>query len=212
MLCGPTEARIVITGETGTGKTSIARALHFMHPTRGARNFRRTNIGALVPELAASQLFGHVKGAFTGAERDHKGIVEESNLGTLFLDEVSTAADVVQVMLLTLLENNTVNRVGAEPGTRPIAVDVRFIAATTMSLTALQASTAFRKDLFFRLAEYHIHLPPLRECKEDIEPLALSFLEECHATHRTDDCARLQTIEPAAMDRLVAADWPGKRS
>jgi two-component system response regulator HydG len=118
MLCGPTEARIVITGETGTGKTSIARALHFMHPTRGARNFRRTNIGALVPELAASQLFGHVKGAFTGAERDHKGIVEESNLGTLFLDEVSTAADVVQVMLLTLLENNTVNRVGAEPADR----------------------------------------------------------------------------------------------
>ncbi len=107
-LVGPTDAKVLITGETGTGKTTLARAIHLCHPKRATGPFRRTNLGALVPELAASQLFGHTKGAFTGAARDHTGIVEESDGGTFFMDEVSATAENVQVMLLTLLEERII--------------------------------------------------------------------------------------------------------
>ncbi|MCP4401067.1 MAG: sigma-54 factor interaction domain-containing protein [bacterium] len=108
-LVAPTEAQVLISGETGSGKNLVAKMIHDLHPHREGYQFRRTNIGALVPELAASQLFGHVKGAFTGAERNHEGIIVEADKGTLFLDEISKSSPNVQVMLLTLLEVDRIN-------------------------------------------------------------------------------------------------------
>jgi DNA-binding NtrC family response regulator len=210
-VVGPTEAKVVITGETGTGKTTLARAIHLRHRTRGERRFRRTNVGALVPELAASQLFGHVKGAFTGATHDHIGIVEESNGGTFFMDEVSAASETVQVMLLTLLETKRINKVGAGPKHQASEVNVRFIAATTQPLKMLRESKTFRKDLFFRLLEYHIAIPPLRERPEEIPVLAQGELLDCQPTHRVvdDSSTPLQGLEDEAVKRLQAYRWPG---
>jgi len=210
-VVGPTEARVIITGETGTGKTTLARAIHLCHKTRGEQRFRRTNVGALVPELAASQLFGHVKGAFTGAADDHIGIVEESNHGTFFMDEVSAASENVQVMLLTLLETENINKVGAGPKHQPTKVNVRFIAATTQPLKVLRESRTFRKELFYRLAEYHIAIPPLRERPEEIPVLARAELLSRQSTHRVpdDSYTALQDIEDAALRHLQAYRWPG---
>jgi DNA-binding NtrC family response regulator len=210
-VVGPTEAKVIITGETGTGKTTLARAIHLCHKTRGEQRFRRTNVGALVPELAASQLFGHVKGAFTGATNDHTGIVQESDRGTFFMDEISAASETVQIMLLTLLETERVNRVGAGPTHKPAKVDVRFIAATTQSLKALRESRTFRRDLFFRLVEYHIAIPPLRERRDEIPVLAQAELHKRQSTHRSpgDSCAPLTHIDDAALKRLREYPWPG---
>lgn len=210
-VVGPTEAKVIITGESGTGKTTLARAIHLCHPTRALQRFRRTNVGALVPELAASQLFGHAKGAFTGAERDHIGIVEESKDGTFFMDEVSAASETVQVMLLTLLEARRINRVGAGPGHKAAENTARFVSATTQPLKVLQASRTFRRDLFYRLAEYHIAIPPLRERREEIPVLARGELRESQETHRVpkDGFTALQDIDDGALKRLQAHHWPG---
>jgi DNA-binding NtrC family response regulator len=213
-IIGPTEARVILTGETGTGKTSLARALHLAHPERAMKCFRRTNIGALVPDLAATQLFGHVKGAFTGALESAPGIIKESNGGTFFLDEVAAAAENVQVMLLTLLETNRLNPVGATEKTERPEIDARFFAATTLSLEDLRRSKSFRSDLYFRLAEYHLPLLPLRKMPEEIPLLAKAFLFDCQESLRTRPingapCGRLDAIEDAAMSRLELHSWPG---
>ncbi len=213
-LVGPTEARVLITGETGTGKNLIAKAIHLCHPRRCGETFRRTNVGALVPELAASQLFGHVRGAFTGAGREHTGIVTDADKGTLFLDEISTAALNVQVMLLTLLEVNRVNPVGgSKDDVRP--VDIRVLSATSLSPRDLLNSDTFRPELFFRIAEYVIEIPALRDRREDIPLLAEYFLAKANEPIRTaPDGVRtllpLQQIDQEGRGKLCDGyDWPG---
>jgi DNA-binding NtrC family response regulator len=212
-LVGPTEAKVIITGETGTGKTKLAKAIHLCNRERATRTFRRTNVGALVPELAASQLYGHVKGAFTNAVADHTGVVEESYGGTFFMDEVAAAADSVQVMLLTLLETKKINKVGAAPHQAKDS-NARFIAATTLPINDLRDLKSFRKDLFFRISEYHIAIPPLRDSPQEIAQLAQHFLVECQDKYRTirfqkKEFAALKAIEGAAIERLQRYRWPG---
>lgn len=208
-LVAPTDATVLITGETGTGKSTIAHQIHELHAARKNKEFRRANIGALVPELAASQLFGHVKGAYTDATEAAEGIIVEADGGTLFLDEVSTAANNVQVMLLTLFETKTINPVGASMKTRRPKVDVRLVCASIESPVSLLASDTFRADLFYRMAEYHIALPPLRDRAETIPALAEHFLGKAHNDGLRFDMSELTALTPAAMKRLQAYHWPG---
>lgn len=214
-LVAPTEARVLITGETGTGKNLVAQAIHLRHPSCSCHTFRRTNIGALVPELAASQLFGHKRGAFTGAYKDVEGIVLEANHGTLFLDEVSTAAQCVQIMLLTLLEAERINPVGAGRDDDRPKFQIRVLAATTLTPQQLLHLDSFRHELFYRLAEYVIELPPLRERKEDIPDLAGYFLFKANkkircAKEQGKRCRALMGLEKDALDYLCEKyDWPG---
>jgi transcriptional regulator with PAS, ATPase and Fis domain len=197
---------VLITGETGTGKNTVAELIHHMHQERRHHQFRRTNLGALVPELAASQLFGHVKGAFTGAVKDSPGIVVESNHGTLFLDQLSDASAAVQTMLLTLLEVKKVNPVGAHgvPGKN---VDFRVIAGTIESPEELRDARKVREDLFYRINEYHIELKPLRFRRSEILPMARFFLERARELRK--DISVLTDIAPDAQRALDAYPWPG---
>ena len=211
-LVAPTEAQVLISGETGTGKNLVAQMIHDLHPQRKNAQFRRTNIGALVPELAASQLFGHAKGAFTGAERHHEGIIVEADRGTLFLDEISKASPNVQVMLLTLLEVDRINPVG---GSKQLTrkVDIRILSATSLSSRQLLKLDSFRQELFFRLAEYIIEVPPLRERREDICLLAHAFMHTANKTIRIagdDSFTPLLKIDDRAKKKLCYEyDWPG---
>lgn len=207
----PTDARVLITGETGSGKNLVARVLHDLHPQRHGFEFRSTNVGALVPELAAAQLFGNVAGAYTDAKHAVEGIAVEADRGSLFLDEVSTAPPNVQVMLLTLIETRQINPVGAPKDyTRP-QVDLRFIAASSSTPRQLLGMPSFRNELFYRLAEYVIELPPLRERGDDVLILAERFLVKASKQFRREDdgFAPLQKISAAAKDRLLAHTWPG---
>lgn len=208
-LVGPTKARVLITGETGTGKNLIAELIHLLHETRWEHLFRRTNVGALVPDLAASQLFGHVKGAFTGAVRDFPGIVREADKGTLFLDQLSDAPANVQDMLLTLLEVGTINPVGGRKGWDDQTVDIRLVSATLESPEQLISERKIREDLFYRVMEYHIHLPPLRDRPNEIMPLARYFLERAHELREPGECALLEEIHPDAIENLLKYPWPG---
>ncbi len=218
-LAAPTDARVLITGETGTGKTMIANIIHNLHPKRKNFNFRRTNIGALVSTLAQSQLYGHVPHAFTDAKRKTDGIVVESDKGTLFLDEVATAHPDVQIMLLNLLEIPYVNPVGGGKSDRK-KVDIRIISATTYSSHDLLNLKSFRTELFFRISEYIIELKPLRERKEDIKLLAAHFLGmnnkriRCPERYLEDGSTsnpfpELKGIEKEALVYLEDYDWPG---
>jgi transcriptional regulator with PAS, ATPase and Fis domain len=205
-LVAPCDARVLITGETGTGKNTVAEIIHHMHQERRQHHFRRTNLGALVPELAASQLFGHVKGAFTGAVKDSPGIVVESNRGTLFLDQLSDASSAVQTMLLTLLEVKKVNPVGAH-GVPGKDVDFRVIAGTIESPEELRESGKVREDLFYRINEYHIELKPLRFRRSEILPMARFFLDQARELRK--GMAVLTLIAPDAQRALEAYHWPG---
>jgi transcriptional regulator with GAF, ATPase, and Fis domain len=190
---------VLIVGESGTGKELIARAIHFNGPRRRARIVGE-NCAAVPEPLIESEFFGHVKGAFTGALRDHPGLFEQAHQGTLFLDEVGEMAPDLQKKFLRVLEEGTVRRVG---GKASLPVDVRIISATNRDLSGLLKSGGFREDLYYRLAGVVIELPPLRDRPEDVPPLVLHFLAEAGTA------GALPRLEPSAMDLLTAYDWPG---
>ncbi len=195
------DATVLLTGETGTGKELAARAIHFQS-SRRERRFVPVNCGALPGELVESELFGHARGAFTGAATAKLGLFEEAQGGTLFLDEVGELPLAAQVKLNRALQEKEIRRVG---DTQPVAVDVRVIAATNRDLREEVKAGRFREDLFYRLHVFAVTLPPLRERPEDVPLLAAHFLEKhARAARRT-----LHGFAPEAMRRLAGHPWPG---
>ena len=199
---GPTEGRVLITGETGTGKEVVARAI-YTKSKRAEMPFVPVNCGALTQNLAESQLFGHKKGAFTGADRDHKGFFEVANGGTVFLDELGELDKNIQVKLLRFLESGEIQRLG---DSHPITVDVRVICATHRDLRQMIADGQFREDLLYRLNMFHVHLPPLRDRRADIPDLARHLLARA-AKRPVEVVAELLTGE--AMQVMFAHEWKG---
>jgi DNA-binding NtrC family response regulator len=197
----PVSSTVLIEGESGTGKELVARALHRLSPRR-AKPFIAVNIGALPETLLESELFGHEKGAFTGAAERRLGRFELANSGTLFLDEIGEAPSSTQVKLLRVLEQRELMRVG---GAQPIKVDVRVVAATNRPLRAAVESGDFRADLYYRLNVLTIYLPPLRERREDIPLLVRTFVQELAKEH---DRA-FHGISADAMQILADYSWPG---
>ena len=195
------EASVLIEGDTGTGKELVARAIHHLSP-RSGRPFVAVNCAALPESLLESELFGHVRGAFTGALRDKVGRFEAASGGTIFLDEIGEISPTIQVKLLRVLQEHRIERVGAEQSTR---VDIRVIAAANQSLTALVQQRRFREDLLYRLRVVPITLPPLRERRDDIPLLAQHFVE--HLRRRTG--RPITGLEDGALGALVDYDWPG---
>jgi len=196
-----TPARVLITGDNGTGKELVARALH-RTSTRASKPFVEVNCAAIPGELIESELFGHVKGSFTGAISDRAGKFEQANKGTLFLDEVGDMSLAAQAKVLRVLQDNVLTRIG---GAKPISVDVRVMAATNKNLEAEIAAGRFREDLYYRLNVVPIHVPPLRERREDIPLLAQYFVASLTAR----DGITPRTLREDAVERLSAFDWPG---
>jgi two-component system, NtrC family, response regulator AtoC len=192
---------VLINGETGTGKELIAGAIHH-NSLRAARNFVKVNCAALQENLLESELFGHEKGAFTGADRQRIGRFEQADGGTLFLDEIGDMSPSTQAKILRVLQEHEFERLG---GTRTIRVDVRLIAATNRDLPAMVAAGSFREDLYYRLNVVSIQTPPLRERKEDILALAMSFLRR----YGNELKKRLDGIDPDAQKLLMRYNWPG---
>jgi len=192
----PTDATVLLTGESGTGKELAARALHALS-RRAGQAFVSVNCGALVDTLLLSELFGHERGAFTGADRRKEGRFEQADGGTLFLDEVGEMSPNTQSALLRVLQERTFERVG---GTERLSVDVRVIAATNRDLEAMVVAGSFRADLYYRLRSLHLQLPPLRERLEDVPEIAERLLASLD-THRT--------LSPDAMRSLSGRSWPG---
>jgi DNA-binding NtrC family response regulator len=197
----PTDASVMILGETGTGKELVARSIHDKS-RRADRAFIPVNCGALPDNLVESELFGHRKGSFTGADTNRKGLFEVANGGTLFLDEVGELDKSVQVKLLRFLESGEIRRVGEN---EPFHVDVRVLCATNRDLRDMVANELFREDLFFRLNTFEIFLPPLRERRTDIAALAKHLLAR-HATRRG---LMESAIAPESIELLMAHEWPG---
>lgn len=197
----PTDARALITGENGTGKELVARAIHF-NSKRREGPLVAVNCGALSGGVLDSELFGHEKGAFTGAVKDHIGKFEAADGGTLFLDEVGEMPLETQVKLLRVIENKEVTPVGSNKARR---IDVRIISATNKNLIEQIKKGEFREDLFFRLKVVEIHLPPLRERQGDIPLLGNSFINDFSEQYEKE----LKGIDHAAMNALIAHDWPG---
>jgi two-component system nitrogen regulation response regulator NtrX len=196
----PTESRVLITGESGTGKELVASAIH-RHSARSAKPFVTVNSAAIPRDLVESEMFGHERGAFTGATERRQGRFELADGGTLFLDEVGDLGAEAQAKLLRVLEGGVVERVGGE---RPFAVDVRVIAATNKELQQAVKQGQFREDLWFRLNVVPIHIPPLRERPEDIAPLVRHFAERCAVRLR-----RPITLDAGVVPLLAAYAWPG---
>jgi DNA-binding NtrC family response regulator len=190
-------APVVIRGETGTGKELLARFIH-AHGTRGEGPFVAVNCGAIHAELMESELFGHARGAFSGAIQDHHGLFEEASGGTLLLDEIAEIPLALQVKLLRVLQEGEVRRVGTN---RPVSVDVRVLAATHRDLERLVREGAFREDLYYRLKVFVLRLAPLRERPEDVIPLARQVLGRLLGTE--------VQICPKAAAALLAHAWPG---
>jgi two-component system response regulator AtoC len=193
-----TDATVLIQGESGTGKELVARAIHTASP-RAQQPFVAVDCGAIAEGVLESELFGHARGAFTGAQATRRGLFEEANLGTLFLDEIGDVGPNLQARLLRALQEGTIRRVGTN---EPIAVDVRVVAATNKDLEEEVKAGRFREDLIYRLNVVTIRIPPLRERREDIPLLAEHFA----AKHGRAEGA---AISAAARDLLVAYGWPG---
>jgi two-component system response regulator AtoC len=197
----PADSTVLITGESGTGKELVARAIHGNSP-RCYYPFITVSCGALPDSLLESELFGHEKGAFTGAEQIRKGRIEMANGGTLFLDEIGEISAKTQVDLLRVLQEKKIQRLGSE---REIPVDVRILAATNRDLLKAIGEQRFREDLYYRLNVISVHLPPLRQRKEDIPILAESFIRKFCLEMNKD----LVAIGPEAMRLLTNYHWPG---
>jgi DNA-binding NtrC family response regulator len=197
----PSRATVLVTGESGTGKELVARAVH-KHSPRASRAFIAVNCGALTETLLEAELFGHVRGAFTGADRDRRGLWEEADGGTLFLDEIGETSPAMQVKLLRALQEGEVKRVGAS---QPVRVDTRVVAATNRDLEKEVRAGSFREDLFYRLSVVTIRVPPLRERRTDVPLLAELFLRAAGAKAGR---ARLR-FSAEALKLLVAYGWPG---
>ena len=192
---------VLIEGETGTGKELVAKALHFSSKRR-AHPFLAVNCAGLTEAILGSQLFGHRRGAFTGAITDHEGFFEAANGGTLLLDEVGDMPMVVQISLLRVLQEKEILRLGES---KPRKVDVRVLAATHQNLHKLVAAEKFRADLFYRIRVARVHVPPLRERREDILLLVASFLSHgCAVTGKT-----VESVDSRAMQKLMEYPWPG---
>jgi formate hydrogenlyase transcriptional activator len=200
-LVAPTDSTVLILGETGTGKELIARAIHRLS-SRSSRPFIRVNCAAIPPSLIASELFGHERGAFTGALQRRQGRFEVANGGTIFLDEIGELPMETQITLLRVIQEREFERVGSS---HPISVDVRIIAATNRDLEAAVADRTFRSDMFYRLNVFPIRVPALRERLEDI-PLLVEHLIE-HFAKRVGKAFR--TIKMNTIQILQAYDWPG---
>ncbi len=192
---------VLISGESGTGKDLVARAIH-KHSRRSEGPYYPVNMGAIPKELIASTLFGHEKGAFTGADRQNKGMFEIADGGSLFLDEISTMDELTQISLLRVIETKRFQRVG---GSRFLETDVRLIAATNVDLNRMVKEGRFRKDLFHRLNVFHISLPPLRRRGRDIMLLAREFLRR----YSEEFGKNITEVSPEARKLLSSYVWPG---
>ena len=198
-VVAPTRSTVLLTGESGTGKEVVARLLHDRSGRTGY--FVAVNCAALTPTLLESELFGHEKGAFTGANEQRKGRFERADHGTLFLDEIGEIDAATQVKLLRVLESRSFERVG---GTEPIKVDIRLIAATNRDLRKMVADKEFREDLYYRLSVVNLELPPLRERRSEIPRLVQSFAAEFSAEN-----GKNVTVSAAAMEKLQQKNWKG---
>ncbi len=196
-----TDTTVLVTGETGTGKELVARAIHHGSP-RGALPLVTVNCGSIPEALLESELFGHVRGAFTGADRDKRGLFEVAGRGTIFLDEIGELPLPLQPKILRALENREVMRVG---GTTPVAVQARLVAATHRDLREESSRARFRQDLYFRLNVFEIRIPPLRTRREDIPRLAIHLVERIAGR-----MGRVPpSLDPGAVAALAAYEWPG---
>jgi two-component system, NtrC family, response regulator GlrR len=199
MVAG-TDARVLITGESGTGKELLARAIHNASPRR-AKPFVAINCSAMAENLLESELFGHIKGSFTGAVRDHAGLFQAADGGTLLLDEIGDMPMRLQVKLLRVLQENNIRPIGATDAT---PVNVRVISATHRDLQQLMMSGQFREDLYYRLNVVHIEMPPLNRRREDIPLLVSHFLAQI-----SNESGVRKIYAPEAVELLATADWPG---
>jgi two-component system response regulator PilR (NtrC family) len=197
----PTGSTVLIYGESGTGKELVARAIHACSP-RSAEPFVSINCGAFPETLLESELFGYMKGAFTGASQNKRGLFEVASGGTIFLDEISEMSVSMQVKLLRVLQERTIRPVG---GTQETAIDVRVIAATNKDLSQMVANNTFREDLYYRVSVIPIHVPPLRDRREDVELLASHFLKKYAAAAQKS----ILRLSPESLAALRAYDWPG---
>jgi two-component system response regulator PilR (NtrC family) len=197
----PTISTVLITGDSGTGKELVARAIHEASPRR-EKPFVSINCGAFPETLLESELFGYFKGAFTGADSNRKGIIESANGGTLFLDEIGETSLSMQVKLLRVLQERKVRPLG---GTVDIPVDVRLIASTNRDLKSMVSAGQFREDFYYRVSVIPIHVPPLRERKDDIEPLARHFLRK----YSLQMGKPLRDFDPPSLSAIMHYAWPG---
>jgi two-component system response regulator HydG len=200
-MVAPSEATVMITGESGTGKELIAKSLHY-NSARKAHPLITVNCAALSESLLESELFGHEKGAFTGADRRREGRFMQADGGTIFLDEVGETSPRMQAKLLRVLQEKEIQRVGSEA---VLQVDVRVVAATNRDLEVDVQAGRFREDLFYRLNVMHLTVPPLRDRQEDIPLLAQHFLEKYARRNRKT----VKGFAPLAMDMLLKYEWPG---
>jgi two-component system, NtrC family, response regulator PilR len=198
---GPTTSTVLITGESGTGKELVARAIHESSPRR-EKAYVSINCGAFPETLLESELFGYLKGAFTGADTNKKGIIESATGGTLFLDEIGETSPGMQVKLLRVLQERLVRPLG---GVQDISVDVRLIASTNRDLKSMVAANQFREDFYYRISVIPIHVPPLRERKEDIEPLARHFLKKFSLQMGKP----VRDFDHEALSAILRCPWPG---
>ena len=196
-----TNSTVMITGESGTGKELVAKAIHLNSP-RAEESFISVNCGAFTETLLESELFGYVRGAFTGATANKKGLFEVADKGTIFLDEVGDTSQAMQVKLLRVLQERTFRRVG---GTEEISVDVRIISATNRDLSEMVAENQFREDLFYRISVIPLDLPPLRQRRDDIPLLADHFLARLNSSMSK----RIERISDEALKKMESYDWPG---